>query len=94
MDSLDLKLVSWNSRGFNEYKSKFLTEYFSDCTIICNQENFILRQNAYKIVNCVGENYHVFIKPTVKNSLDKGRPKGGLFICGLFTNPIINPHQT
>ena len=51
MDPLNLKIISWNSRGFNEYKSDFLTEYICDNTIICNQENFILQQNVYKIVN-------------------------------------------
>ena len=72
MDPLNLKIISWNSRGFNEYKSDFLKEYICDNTIICNQENFILQQNVYKIVNNLGDKYHVYLKPAVKQNLDKG----------------------
>ena len=42
--------------------------------VLCNQENFIMRGNCYKIVKAL-EGYHVIIKPAVKDSHDKGRAK-------------------
>ena len=48
--------------------------------IICNQENFMLKANAYKILQTMSD-FHVFINPAVKNSLDRGRPRGGMFIA-------------
>ncbi|MDP7404169.1 MAG: hypothetical protein QF782_01885, partial [Porticoccaceae bacterium] len=48
--------------------------------IVCNQENFVLRANSYKIKNCLSGT-HVMVKGAVKNSLDNGRPKNGMFIA-------------
>ena len=48
--------------------------------ILCNQENFILRGNFYKILQTL-PGFHLFINPAVKTSLDRGRPKGGMFIA-------------
>ena len=47
--------------------------------IICNQENFILQGNFYKLRKACPDSYFIF-NPAVKSSLDKGRPKGGMFI--------------
>ena len=41
---------------------------------------FILRGNYYKFFQAM-PGFHFFINPAVKNSLDRGRPKGGLFIA-------------
>ena len=48
--------------------------------ILCNQEHFILRGNFYKILQTL-PGFHLFINPAVKTSLDRGRPKGGMFIA-------------
>ena len=48
--------------------------------ILCNQEHFLLKANSYKICQAL-QDFHCFIKPAVKNSHDKGRPRGGLFIA-------------
>ena len=48
--------------------------------ILCNQENFILRDNSYKIANIFPDS-QVLINPAVKTSQDKGRPKNGMFIA-------------
>ena len=48
--------------------------------VLCNQENFIMRGNCYKIVKAL-EGYHVIIKPAVKDSHDKGRAKNGMFVA-------------
>ena len=78
MDDI-IQLMSWNSRGFNETKSDFISELCDrNFTIFCNQENFMLKKNSYKIDNCCGD-MKFFIKPAIKDNLDKGRPKGGLF---------------
>ena len=47
--------------------------------ILCVQENFVLRNNAYKIKNSI-PNFHFIIKPAVKVDTDNGRPKNGMFI--------------
>ena len=79
MDITNLKLISWNSRGFSEIKSKFISEYMTSKTILCNQENFMLRQNAFKLSSPFSATHHVFVKPAIKENLDRGRPRGGLF---------------
>ena len=78
-------LLLWNSRGSSEQKMQFLQKLVSPCIvgskipIICNQENFLLRSNSYKIFQAV-PGFHFFIKPAVKDVLDRGRPKNGMFI--------------
>ena len=48
--------------------------------IVCNQENFILRDNSYKITNALHD-YQILINPAIKNTHDRGRPKNGMFIA-------------
>ena len=55
--------------------------------ILCNQENFILKGNSYKLFQTL-PNYNFIINPALKNSLDRGRPKNGMFIA--FPNKIKN----
>ena len=74
---------SYNSRGFGDDKQdicKILTtknrRYVS---IVCNQENFVLNNNKFKIKQCLPE-HHIFFKPAVMDSL-QGRPKNRMFIA-------------
>ena len=46
-------------------------------SIICNQENFVLKGNAHKIRRALPD-HHVFIKPAKKDKLE-GRPVNGMF---------------
>ena len=48
--------------------------------ILCNQENFILRENTYKIIQAL-PNFQVVLNPAVKFEHDNGRPKNGMFIA-------------
>ena len=79
-------LLSYNSHGFSKHKEdicRFLLSPFvngNKPAILCNQENFILKSNSYKIRNAL-PGYLTFVKPAVKNSHDKGRPKGVMFIA-------------
>ena len=79
-------MVSYNSRGFSKHKEdicKFLLSPYvngNKYAILCNQENFILKGNSYKIRKAL-PGFMTIIKPAVKNSHDKGRPKGGMFIA-------------
>ena len=79
-------LISYNSRGFSKQKEEFCNFLLSPCfngnklTILCNQENFVLKGNSYKIRKAL-PGFFTMIKPAVKTSHDKGRPKGGLFIA-------------
>ena len=56
-------------------------QYIGDkIPILCNQENFILKANSYRLFQaCPG--FQFFINPAVKNDQDRGRPKNGMFIC-------------
>ena len=49
--------------------------------ILCNQENFIMRENAYKIRQAFPRNIQVLINPANKKDLDQGRPSNGMFIA-------------
>ena len=79
-------VISYNSRGFSDIKQSCIRTLLSDnvvgnkIPIVCNQEHFILRSILYKILNAL-PGCHIILKPAVKNDLDKGRPKGGLFIA-------------
>ena len=76
-------LYSYNSRGFSEDKQdlcKILMCMTGDnLPILCNQENFLLKNNGYKIRQCLPQS-HVFFKHAVKDSI-QGRPKNGMFIA-------------
>ena len=82
----DLCFISYNSRGFGQMKTNFckylLSEYFvgDKLPILCNQENFVLRGNSYKI-NKNFPGFHLIINPAVKESHCKGRAKNGMFIA-------------
>ena len=76
-------IFSCNSRGFNQEKQdlcKMLMinseKYFP---ILCNQENFLLQSNNFKVKQCL-QNAHIFFKAATKDSIN-GRPKNGMFIA-------------
>ena len=79
-------VLSYNSRGFCKFKQNFCEFLTSEnvvgnsLPILCNQENFILKANSYKISNALPRS-HLIIKPAVKNNLDRGRPRNGMFIA-------------
>ena len=52
-----------------------------DCTVpvLCNQENFLLQSNSYKVKQTLPE-CHIFFKKAEKKNLD-GRPRNGMFIA-------------
>jgi hypothetical protein len=78
--------ISYNSRGFSESQQQVVHKLSSPnivgnkLPIICNQENFILKGNSYKIIQTL-PNFHMFINPAIKEDINTGRPKGGMFIA-------------
>ena len=88
-------MISYNTRGFSKHKEDtcnyLLDSHFGDkkLNILCNQEHFLLKSNSYKIKKAF-PGYYVILKPAVKNTHDKGRPKGGLFIAvpDIFKNEV------
>ena len=76
-------IFSYNSRGFSEEKQDICKLLFAKTEkyypIVCNQENFILKGNNFKVRQCLSE-AHVIFKAAVKDSL-QGRPKNGMFIA-------------
>ena len=86
-------IMSYNSRGFSAMTSTFIQHLVSQSLvgnkipILCNQENFILRDNSYKLVNAL-PGFQLVINPAVKSTLDSGRPRNGMFIA--FPNSIKN----
>ena len=76
-----LRIYSYNSRGFDQIKQNVCTELLNGIetpSILCNQENFVLRGNAHKIRQAL-PGYHVFIKPAKKDKLE-GRLVNGMLI--------------
>ena len=53
---------------------------YDKITFLCNQENFLLHANTYKIQQTL-PNHQIFIKPAVISGHDKGRAKNGMFIA-------------
>ena len=78
--------LSYNSRGFSSLKTDFMKYMTSQevvgdkLPILCNQENFILRDNSYRVTNAL-PGFQFIINPAVKNTHDKGRPKNGMFVA-------------
>lgn len=76
-------IFSYNTRGFSEDKQdvcrSLMIKTESYFPILCNQENFLLRNNKFKIKQCLPD-AHIIFKTAVKDSLE-GRPKNGMFIA-------------
>lgn len=98
MDKNDQKkslcIFSYNSRGFTEDKQKvckmLCAENREYHAILCNQEHFLLRNNCYKIRQCLPD-YQIFPKPATKDSLE-GRPRIGMFIAvpKVLSNSVVD----
>jgi hypothetical protein len=79
-------LISWISRGSNEQKLQFAKFLVSPqvvgnkIPILCNQENFILKSNTYRLFQAI-PGFQFIINPAIKTIQDQGRPKNGMFIC-------------
>ena len=67
-------VLSYNSRGFNEIKIDFMNFLLKKdlvgvrTPILCNQENFILRENAFKLRNAFPD-HQLIINPALKTIL-------------------------
>ena len=75
-------IISYNSRGFSSCKQDFVKMFdaITGCmTIICSQENFLLKNNEY-IAKQLLPKYHLVFKPATKEGFG-GRPKNGMFIA-------------
>ena len=82
MAEFDLCIFSYNSRGFDGCKQEFmkaLTDIGGCLTIICNQENFILKDNEYVARQALPD-HHLIFKPAIKEGFE-GRPKNGMFVA-------------
>ena len=83
-DGKSLCIYSYNSRGFAQEKQDLCKLLMSTSgntyPILCNQENFLLRSNGYKIKQCL-PGAHVVFKEAVKDTHDDGRPKNGMFVA-------------
>ena len=78
-----LNIFSYNSRGFGADKQDILkTLAVTDdksIPIICNQENFLLSNNSYKVKQCLPGSDIYFKKAEM--DLVAGRTKNGMFIA-------------
>ena len=76
-------ILSYNSRGFTEEKQDICKLLFVKnekyYPVLCNQENFLLKANCYKVSQCI-PNARILFKEAIKYSFD-GRPKNGMFIA-------------
>ena len=83
VNSKNVCVFSYNSRGFSDDKQKLCKtlmvnseKYFP---ILCNQENFLLYGNRFKVKQCLPDARIIFKKAT-KDSIE-GRPKNGMFVA-------------
>ena len=87
---MDLKIISYNSTGFNVEKANFINFLLNTMKtdIFCLQEHMHLRANVYKIQKEL-INLDSFIIPASKknNFISSGRPSGGL---GIFWKKSFN----
>ena len=75
-------IISYNSRGFGNCKKEFVKDLvnIAGCQAsICNQENFVLKKNAYMVTQTL-PHHKIIFKEAVKSGFD-GRPKNGMFIA-------------
>lgn len=79
----NIRVYSYNSRGFDLIKQKYCNEILNIDTdsvpILCNQENFVLKGNRHIVQNAL-PGFHAFIKPATKEQME-GRPANGMFIA-------------
>ena len=81
-----LCIVLWIFRGSSESKLMFMNKLVSSevvggkVPILCNQDNFILKLNPYKLFQAI-PGFQFFVNPAVKNIPDRGRTANGMFIC-------------
>ena len=79
----NIRIYSFNSRGFDEIKQKVCMDILNSdddhTTILCNQENFVLKGNGHLIKRAL-PNYRLYIKPATKTHFD-GRPVNGMFVA-------------
>ena len=79
-----LRIFSYNSRGFSDEKKDFCKTLMihseNYVPILCNEENFLLQGNGYKIEQCL-HNSRIFFKKVIEDELNNGRPKNGMFIA-------------
>ena len=77
---MDLKVISYNSTGFNVEKANFINFLLHSMNIdvFILQEHLHLRQNVFKIQRELNK-HESFILPAVKtsNKVCAGRPSGG-----------------
>ena len=94
-DSTSIKvcIYSYNSRGFSDINQNLMKLLVSDSIaggkipILCNQENFQLRDNSYRLSKAL-PGFKLIIKPAVKKDLHYGRPSNGMFMA--FPDSIKN----
>ena len=77
---MSISVYSYNSRGFDVSKQEICQTLMKNAgnnlSILCNQENFLLEANVFKIKQCL-PNCHIFYKYASKYG-KTGRPKNGI----------------
>ena len=73
----DICIFSYNSRDFHDGNQSVCKDLLmiagNKIPIICNQQNFLLNANKYKIEQCLPD-CHIYFKPATKEG-HNGRPK-------------------
>ncbi len=86
-----LKIISYNSTGFNDDKLKYLNDQSLECDIILVQEHWLLSNNLKRIINGV-----VNFTGIANSGMDEiqcilpGRPYGG---CAILWNKEISQNK-
>ena len=76
-----LRLVSYNSRGFNESKQQYLRQLLSECDILFLQEHWLSETQVHDLSSFCDAHLACGVSGFSNDQVLSGRPYGG---CALF----------
>jgi len=90
----DLKLISYNCRGFNSYKSAYISHLLQNCDILFLQEHWLSEGQLSIFDSLSGMHSASGICGFDNKQVLSGRPYGGCTIfwrrdCGTHVNVLI-----
>jgi len=78
--NLNLKLISYNCRGFNSYKSTYVASLLSDCSFLLLQEHWLSDAQMSLLGNIDKNILYYGVSGFGSQSVLSGRPYGGCAI--------------
>ena len=98
VNKLSMKLLSYNCRGFNCYKSQYICKLLSMCDILYLQEHWLSEEQLCKLNSISSSHSAVGVCGFDKTEVLRGRPYGGCAVfwrsdSGFLVNVIDTNHS-